>query len=97
MCRTMYSALNAPNHSAVFLLSVSPEATKRYNRQGHSSQPAQASRTRKRWRKDFRPFIAKLIEEAPSLKALPLFLGHLDMNEMNVLVGGDAEIMVVVD
>ncbi|KAH6681903.1 hypothetical protein B0J14DRAFT_613695 [Halenospora varia] len=36
--------------------------------------------------KDFRPFIAKLIEEAPSLKALPLFLGHLDMNEMNVLV-----------
>jgi hypothetical protein len=51
-------------------------------------------------RKDVRPFfpfIDKLIEDAPALKSLPLFLGHLDLNEMNVLVGERGEITGVVD
>ncbi|KFY86115.1 hypothetical protein V500_07852 [Pseudogymnoascus sp. VKM F-4518 (FW-2643)] len=47
--------------------------------------------------KPFSAFIAKLIEEAPALKTLPLFFGHLDINEMNVLVGENAEITGVID
>ncbi|TVY31311.1 hypothetical protein LSUB1_G009014, partial [Lachnellula subtilissima] len=47
--------------------------------------------------KQFSLFIDKLIEDAPALKELPLFLGHLDMNEMNILVGEDAEITGVID
>lgn len=47
--------------------------------------------------KPFSLFISKLIGDAPVLKALPLFLGHLDMNEMNILVGEDAEITGVID
>lgn len=47
--------------------------------------------------KSFSAFITQLIEEAPALKKLPLFLGHLDINGMNVLVGEDAEITGVVD
>ena len=47
--------------------------------------------------KPFSAFIAKLIEEAPALKMLPLFFGHLDINEMNVLVGENAEITGVID
>lgn len=47
--------------------------------------------------KPFSEFIAKLIEEAPALKKLPLFFGHLDINEMNVLVGENYEITGVID
>lgn len=47
--------------------------------------------------KPFSAFIAKLIEEAPALKKLPLFFGHLDINEMNVLVGENAEVTGVID
>lgn len=45
----------------------------------------------------FSGFIAELIEEAPILKKLPLFFGHLDMNEMNVLVTENAEITGIID
>ncbi|OBT47911.1 hypothetical protein VE00_01526 [Pseudogymnoascus sp. WSF 3629] len=47
--------------------------------------------------KRFSAFIAKLIEEAPDFKKLPLFFGHLDINEMNVLVGENAEVTGVID
>ncbi|KAM5430486.1 hypothetical protein McanMca71_007198 [Microsporum canis] len=47
--------------------------------------------------KSFLPFIDRLIEDAPALKTLPLFLGHLDLNEMNILVGESGEITGVVD
>ncbi|KFX94060.1 hypothetical protein V490_04539 [Pseudogymnoascus sp. VKM F-3557] len=47
--------------------------------------------------KPFSAYIAKLIENAAALKKLPLFLGHLDINEMNVLVGEDAEITGIID
>jgi hypothetical protein len=35
--------------------------------------------------KSFLPFIDRLIKVAPVLETLPLFLGHLDLNEMNIL------------
>lgn len=47
--------------------------------------------------KPFSAFIAQLIDEAPALKKLPLFFGHLDINEMNVLAGENAEVTGVID
>ncbi|KAL5347221.1 hypothetical protein ACLOAV_007530 [Pseudogymnoascus australis] len=47
--------------------------------------------------KPFSAFIARLIEDAPALKKLPLFFGHLDINEMNVLAGENAEVTGVID
>lgn len=47
--------------------------------------------------KPFSAFIAKLIDGALALKNLPLFFGHLDINEINVLVDESAEITGIVD
>jgi hypothetical protein len=47
--------------------------------------------------KPFSAFITQLTEEAPALKKLPLFLGHLDINGMDVLVGEDGEITGIID
>ncbi|KFY38745.1 hypothetical protein V494_04214 [Pseudogymnoascus sp. VKM F-4513 (FW-928)] len=51
-------------------------------------------------REDVKPFLViidKLIDGAPGLKKFPLFFGHLDINDMNVLAGENAEITGVID
>jgi hypothetical protein len=47
--------------------------------------------------KPFLSFIDKMIEEAPKLRSLPLFLGHYDLNDMNVLTDGEGRVTGIVD
>jgi hypothetical protein len=51
-------------------------------------------------REDVKPlqsFIERMIEEAPRLKILPVFLGHYDLNDMNILADREGRVTGVVD
>jgi hypothetical protein len=47
--------------------------------------------------KPFFPLIERLIKEAPRLKKLPLFVGHYDLNEMNILADDCGRVTGIVD
>jgi len=43
-------------------------------------------------REGFAPYVDKLITGAPDLKKLPSFLGHFDLNDINLLLDDNAEL-----
>jgi hypothetical protein len=47
--------------------------------------------------KPFYPFIERMIKEAPTLKKLPLFVGHFDLNDLNIHADSQGRVTGIVD